>query len=116
MTDFTYDLLQARKFQTRKCHARNTIWVFDGRFNSGFNAGEGHITDAKKTIAGICRTVAELKNADLKDNGQAYKFMLHDLRRTFITMADRVGVSTHRIKLLVNHTPANDVTAISISN
>ncbi|MCH9845244.1 MAG: integrase family protein [Alphaproteobacteria bacterium] len=111
MTDFIYDLLQARKFQARKCHARDAIWVFDGRFNGRFDSGEGHITDAKKTIAGICRTVAKLRDNELKNNGQAYKFMLHDLRRTFITMADRVGVSTHRIKLLVNHSTANDVTS-----
>ncbi len=42
MTDFTYDLLQMRKY-----HARDAIWVFDSKFDFG----RGHITDAKKTIA-----------------------------------------------------------------
>ena len=38
-------------------------------------------------------------------------FTLHDLRRTFITMAESLGVPPNTIKRLVNHTMRNDVTA-----
>ena len=38
-------------------------------------------------------------------------FTLHDLRRTFITLAERLELSVYAIKRLVNHKMANDVTA-----
>ena len=38
-------------------------------------------------------------------------FTLHDLRRTFITIADSIDTSAYAIKRLVNHKMQNDVTA-----
>lgn len=38
-------------------------------------------------------------------------FTLHDLRRTFITVAESLDVSAYAVKRLVNHKISNDVTA-----
>lgn len=40
-----------------------------------------------------------------------YTFTLHDLRRTFITMAEGLDVSAYALKRLANHRMVNDVTA-----
>jgi integrase len=39
------------------------------------------------------------------------EFCFHDLRRTFITIAESIDVAPYTIKRLVNHTMRNDVTA-----
>ena len=40
------------------------------------------------------------------------EFCLHDLRRTFVTIAEHLDISAYTIKMLVNHhLPSNDVTA-----
>jgi integrase len=38
-------------------------------------------------------------------------FTLHDLRRTFITIAENIDISAYALKRLVNHKMTNDVTA-----
>ena len=38
-------------------------------------------------------------------------FTLHDLRRTFITIAESIDISAYALKRLVNHKMTNDVTA-----
>lgn len=38
------------------------------------------------------------------------KFTFHDLRRTFITVAESLDISAYAIKRLVNHKNGNDVT------
>ena len=38
-------------------------------------------------------------------------FTLHDLRRTFITIAESIDISAYALKRLVNHKMSNDVTA-----
>ena len=38
-------------------------------------------------------------------------YTLHDLRRTFITIAESLNISPYAIKRLVNHKMSNDVTA-----
>ena len=38
-------------------------------------------------------------------------FIIHDLRRTFITIAESLDISLHAIKRLVNHKISRDVTA-----
>lgn len=35
--------------------------------------------------------------------------MLHDLRRTFITTAERLDIAAYALKRLVNHKSGNDV-------
>ena len=38
-------------------------------------------------------------------------FTIHDLRRTFITIAESLDISAYAVKRLVNHKMTNDVTA-----
>lgn len=37
-------------------------------------------------------------------------FIIHDLRRTFATTAERLDISHYKIKNLLNHSVSNDVT------
>ncbi len=94
MTDLVYDLLHKRKN-----NARSDIWVFDG------GSKEGHIVDAKKSLQHMCHIIANSKETD------EYKFTLHDLRRTFATMAEQLNISLYSLKLLMNHSTDNDVTS-----
>lgn len=48
---------------------------------------------------------------DLVTESSKVKFMLHDLRRTFLTIADAQDLSAYAIKKLANHKMAADVTA-----
>lgn len=50
-------------------------------------------------------------------NASAVSFTLHDLRRTFATMANEIGIPAYTIKRLLNHkTASSDVTAGYIIN
>jgi integrase len=48
---------------------------------------------------------------NLVTESSGVKFMLHDLRRTFLTIADAQDLSAYAIKKLANHKMAADVTA-----
>jgi integrase len=85
LSDFLIDLLVKRK-------NNKSIWVFDG------NGQDGHITESRKAIERI-----------EKETG--IKFMLHDLRRTYITIAERTAPTQYSLKKLLNHSTAGDVTA-----
>lgn len=87
MSDFLYDLLN-----TRKKNAGDNPWVFPG------NGKSGHLTEPKKALV-------QIKN----DTG--ITFMAHDLRRTFITIAERLEISSYALKHLVNHKTKSDVTS-----
>ena len=39
------------------------------------------------------------------------EFRLHDLRRTFITIAESLDIPAYALKQLINHKSTNDVTA-----
>lgn len=43
-------------------------------------------------------------------------FTLHDLRRSYITVAESIDISAYALKRLVNHKMSNDVTAGYIVN
>lgn len=58
----------------------------------------GHLIEPKRQIA---RVIAASK----------VTFTLHDLRRTFITVAEGLDISPYTIKRLANHKMRNDVTA-----
>ena len=45
----------------------------------------------------------------IEDSG--VMFTIHDLRRTFITMAESLDISAYAVKRLINHKMTNDVTA-----
>ncbi|KKN60743.1 hypothetical protein LCGC14_0528700 [marine sediment metagenome] len=65
----------------------------------GKATGKGWLVEPKKTLAKICE-LAEIE------------ITLHDLRRTFTSIAESNGVSGYRLKRLLNHlTDQSDVTA-----
>jgi integrase len=60
---------------------------------------KGHIVEAQKAVA----KVAELSGVP---------FTLHDLRRTFATIAESLDISSYAVKRLLNHAvDNNDVTS-----
>jgi len=67
-------------------------YVFPGK------EGEGHLVEPKRQVAHVVET-----------SGVA--FTLHDLRRTFITIAESLDIPMFAIKRLVNHKMSGDVTA-----
>lgn len=86
MSDFTKRLLK------RRCDETNTEYVFPGPGKSG------RLNDPRRQIARICKA-------------SEVNFTIHDLRRTFMTMAESLDISAYALKRLVNHSPGSDVTA-----
>ena len=79
-------------FERRK-HYKVSAYVF------GTTSAKGYLTEPKKTVAKICEA------ADVK-------FTLHDLRRTYTSIAESVNVGGYTLKRLLNHsTSKSDVTA-----
>jgi integrase len=86
LTDFLYELL---------CQLKKTsinIYVFSG------TGVAGHIVEPRKQIAKVT-----------KETG--IEFTVHDLRRTFITIAESIDISAYALKRLMNHHMSGDVTA-----
>jgi integrase len=86
LTDFLYDLLKRREAEAK------TRYVFPNENNTGY------MTDPKKQIARV-----------VKESG--VNFSTHDLRRTFITIAESLDISAYALKRMLNHKMTNDVTA-----
>lgn len=86
LSDFIYDLLQQRK-----ATAVNT-YVFQR------SDGQGHITEQRKQMAKV-----------IKESGVT--FTIHDLRRTFMTIAESLDISAYAVKRLANHKMNDDITA-----
>jgi integrase len=86
MSDFLEALLKNRYLEKD-----SSEFVFPGR------GACGHIVDSDHVFAGIA------KEADCP-------FTLHDLRRTFLTLAERLGFSYVILKKLANHSGRNDTT------
>lgn len=86
LSDFLYDLLQQRK------NNATNEYVFQ-RAN-----GTGYISEQRKQIAKV-----------IKESG--IKFTIHDLRRTFLTIAESLDIPAYAVKRLANHKMSNDVTA-----
>lgn len=86
LSDFLFDL-----FQQRKASVVNE-YVFPG------SGGMGHITEQRKQMAKV-----------IQESGVT--FTIHDLRRTFITIAESQDISAYSLKRLLNHKMNNDVTA-----
>jgi integrase len=86
MSDFIYDLLVRRNLQ------RTSEFVFPA------DSKTGYINDPKKAVL----KVVELSGAP---------FTLHDLRRTFATIAEGLDLPAYALKRLLNHKMNNDVTA-----
>lgn len=86
MSTHVHDLLVGRQQ-----HAMG-LYVFPGRRPTWY------LIEPKKHIAAV-----------IEHSG--VPFIIHDLRRTFITVAEALDVSPYAIKRLVNHKMHNDVTA-----
>ena len=84
LSDALYSLFMSR-------HPNESYFVFPGKGSTG------HFKEPKKPIYKI------------REKSGVY-FTLHDLRRTFITMANNIGVRDYTLKRLVNHRNTNDVT------
>jgi integrase len=86
LSDFLYDLLQQRK------NTAINEYVFQ-RAN-----GAGYISEQRKQIAKVIK-------------GSGVSFTIHDLRRTFLTIAESLDIPAYAVKRLANHKMSNDVTA-----
>ena len=89
MTPLTYSL-----FRYREEHSDNSEYVFRIRGKSK----SGYVTDFQKTLTNICKA-AEIETVTP-----------HDLRRTFATALNTLGVGYADVKHLMNH-KAKDITA-----
>jgi integrase len=87
LSDFLVSLLRSRK---ARCH--DSRHVFPGRRVDSYMVDCGH------TISIVI-------------NQSGCRFTLHDLRRNFLSMAARLGMSHYIIKKLANHVSGNDVTS-----
>lgn len=86
LTSFLYDLLEERKVKA------TILFVFANEL------GLGALTDPKKQIRNV-----------VLESG--VNFTVHDLRRTFITIAESLDISAYALKRFLNHKMTNDVTA-----
>ncbi len=87
MSDYLFDLLQAR-------HALG----HDGPFVFPANSKSGHIEEPRYALDEI-------------EKATGIKITIHDLRRTFITVAESCDIAIYALKGLVNHSFGTDTTA-----
>lgn len=86
LSDYLFKMLKRRQ-----AHAVNEF-VFPSV------SGIGHLTDQTRQM-----------NKVIQESG--VHFTIHDLRRTFITIAESLDISTYALKRLLNHKMSGDVTA-----
>jgi len=86
LTDFVFNLLQSRKTAT------DSEYVFAG------DGKAGYLIEPRRQVQKVIKLLE-------------VSFTLHDLRRTFITIAESIDISAYALKRLVNHKMTNDVTA-----
>lgn len=88
LSDFLFDLLKARYEQNQG----QSLFVFPG------SGAKGYMDDPGKQMKKVIEA-------------SGVSFTPHDLRRTFITIAESLDISAYALKRLANHKMANDVTA-----
>ena len=86
LSDFLYNLLNTRY------EVRINGYAFPG------TGAAGHIIEPRKQMAHVTKA-------------SGVHFTVHDLRRTFITIAESLDISAYALKRLMNHKMTNDVTA-----
>jgi integrase len=86
LSDYLHNLLLARKKNS------TSDYVFPG------TGASGHIIEPRKQIAKVI-------------TASSIQFSIHDLRRTFITIAESLDIPAYALKRLLNHKMNNDVTA-----
>jgi integrase len=89
LTGLTFDL-----FEARKKHCDNSPYVF--RIKGG-KTKSPYVTDIRKTLNAIC------------DDAKVSRVAAHDLRRTFASLLNTIGVGYADEKALMNHS-TKDVT------
>lgn len=92
LSDYLHDMLKRRQ-QTAAGPGRPDPWVFPSA-----SSKSGHIEEPKKYLTRVAEA-------------GAVKVSVHDLRRTFITVAERMDISHYALKNLLNHKTGADVTA-----
>lgn len=88
LTDFLIELLKRRKKEVGK----DSPYVFPGE------GVKGYLNEPRKQMQRVTQE-------------SGVEFTLHDLRRTFITIAESLDISAYALKRLANHKMASDVTA-----
>jgi integrase len=86
LSDYLADMLT-----TRKAHS-SSVFVFPG------DGVRGYLVEPKRQLAKI------IEKTDMP-------FAMHDLRRTFVTIAESLDISSFAVKALVNHKSGDDVTS-----
>jgi integrase len=86
LSDYLYELLSLRKLN-----------MTNGYVFAGTGSG-GHIIEPRKQMANVTKV-------------SGVHFTVHDLRRTFITIADSLDIPAYALKRLINHKMNGDVTA-----
>ncbi len=86
LSDFLYDLLK------RRYEDKESPYVFPS------DSERGYLIEPRTAV----KRVSELSGVS---------FTLHDLRRTFITIAESLDIPAYALKGLLNHKDPNDVTA-----
>lgn len=87
LSGFLTELLKARQERVGA-----SDWVFPGAGRTG------HLTEVKSFVGRV-------------KAASRVEFTMHDLRRTFITVAEGLNLSAYALKRLVNHRVGGDVTA-----
>jgi len=87
LSDYLINLLESRR--TADPHA---VYVF------GSYGDDGHLVDPRKPLERIAKQ-------------SEVAFTPHDLRRTFITIAESLDIPAYALKRLLNHKMSNDITA-----
>ena len=112
MSDVVFRLLSER----RKLGQASGGWVFPSSGKSG------HIAEPRYALDDIAKATGKAEAADTTDATGASEasdtveavsidVSVHDLRRTFITIAESCDISAFALKGLVNHSLGGDVTA-----
>lgn len=94
LSSFLFDLLSKRKAEA----PAGSIYVFPGTSKDGRLLIDKHFVESKRGVAKVCKT-------------SGVKFSMHDLRRTFITIAEGLDFSYYVLKRLSNHKTSADVTS-----
>lgn len=87
LSDFLFNLLTKRK-----ADSLDSPYVFPGKSKTGYNIEPRKVMNKIIAASGVI-------------------FTLHDLRRTFITIAESLDIPAYALKRLLNHKMTQDVTA-----
>ena len=86
LSDYLADMLTTRKANS------NSAFIFPG------DGVRGYLVEPKRQLAKVIEKTG-------------IPFAMHDLRRTFVTLAESLDISAFAVKALVNHKSGDDVTS-----